>query len=571
MPEPINDAFSQLVGYLETQRNQQRQREDDQANQYISQTHDLITAPGANPARTAQLYGDLMKLYAQKGAAKSQKGAAGFSGKYELDMPSVLAGLTHGSIPFEGNTTEPVPQPQSPAQQGLMPEASAQLPGLKQFDGSSVLNSSVMIPPEPIKPPPEATGMLSAARDMQAYNAGPKTRPVANQPVMRSGSEMAQEKATNEALSKTTSQQALMDNEYQTLVKMGTHPDIARQAVAEKYGLKVSTANRTSAKNATVDGVKQVVWVDPLTKVISDTSGNPISGDIVFEGTSGAASAFQQHLVQKPDGSYEAIYVPKAPAQAGDPSGISSAPTGVTGKLPPPPSSVQVLAAPGTGLPEPFKVTGTTAAPITFSGTAGPDGKGGVNAMKPIAPEKMSAAGKQALLGIGTIGSMIEPLMQDLQTQGLTNNPIGQSWNLLLAKHGISPGQEEEQLLQLLGVADAYGLRGLMGGRPNMRLMDIVRVHLPQPGDSTQLSWDKLHTLAAIMPKLKQAIIDSETTQIAPKNPYAGQPAGGNAVIPTPPGGKTVSKAQLQQYAGDHKITFKAAQDAFTAKGYVVQ
>jgi hypothetical protein len=51
-----------------------------------------------------------------------------------------------------------------------------------------------MIPPEPIKPAPTAEGMLSAARDMQKYQEGPKTRPVANQPMFRSPEEQAQMK-----------------------------------------------------------------------------------------------------------------------------------------------------------------------------------------------------------------------------------------------------------------------------------------------------------------------------------------------------------------------------------------
>lgn len=532
-----NDPLAHFVGYLEAQRQATRAQEDSVTDQKISILHDMIKSPGANPARTAQALDDILTLYSSKGkGAKPKKGMAGFMGESEVPTSQILSGLIHGSIPMQGPTTESVPRPQSPVEQGMMPEASGRLPGLQGFDGKEVLNSPVMIPPQPLQAPPEATGMLSAARDMQRYNTGPKTRPVANQPMMRSNEELMAESQMAERGKQKAATAGVYDADLELAQKMQSQPEGVQDDLRGMKNIAKpnATANRTAAHNATVDGKRQVVWVDPVNKVISDASGNPVNGDIILEGTGATAgSAFQQHLVQKPDGTYEAIYVPKTPSAAGDPSGVSSVDTGVVGKLPAPPQgSVQIIADPSSGNAAPYKVTGTTATPIKIAGTDGPQ------AMKPITPEKMSAAGKQALLGINTIGSMIEPLMDDLQSAGLTNNPVGQSWNLFLAKHGISPGQEEEQLLQLLGIADAYGLRGLMGGRPNMKLMDIVRVHLPQPGDSTQLSWDKLHTLAGVMPKLRQAIIDSETTQIPRRTPYGvsatAPEVGGD--IPSAPG-----------------------------------
>lgn len=229
------DPLAHFVGYLENARQQQRATEDSQTDQKISILHDMITAPGANPARTAQALDDIMTLYASKGkGAKPKKGMAGFMGESEVPTSQILAGLIHGSIPMQGNTTEPTPKPQSPAEQGMMPEASGRLPGLQGFDGKEVLNTPVMIPPEPLQAPPEASGMLSAARDMQRYNAGPKTRPVANQPMMRSPEEMAQQEGNAAGIKVSATRDATHDSDIKYWRSVGFSDDEIKQMLRQQ-------------------------------------------------------------------------------------------------------------------------------------------------------------------------------------------------------------------------------------------------------------------------------------------------------------------------------------------------
>lgn len=322
MPENINDPLAHFVAYLDSERKRQRDNEDAILDQKISFLHDMISTPGANPARTAQALEDMMNLQAGKGGnAPRKKGMAGFMGESVSPQSTILSGLIHGSIPYQGNTTEtiqkpgfenqadvPLNQSQIPgfthpgmvqkgniglegrprlknadgsistvrsmgvgedngveaviptigpegedynAQQAIaqyrktgqnlgkfasVPEANAYASNLHdsyaagKFDGKSILENPVMIPPEPLQAPPEAKGMLNAARSMQ------RTQPVANQPMVRSPEEMAQLEGNAEGIKYKSREKGQRDADTEAMQELGASDVEIKDALLRKMG-----------------------------------------------------------------------------------------------------------------------------------------------------------------------------------------------------------------------------------------------------------------------------------------------------------------------------------------------
>ena len=369
MPEQINDAFSQYLNYLDAERKRNREAEDAELDKRIALTHDLISGPGANPARTAQGLADIMALYKVKGGkGKPAKGFGGMMGETQLPNTTLLAGLIHGSIPMQGRTTEAVPKPKSPYEQGMMPEASTQLPGLKttlsgdqypnhneqdfqkkygavaqqyglnsnpddpaQFydyraamntgaapdadghwpsdfkkpghpnmivegmntqtgrpAGEEVLNAPVMIPPEPIQAPPSAKGMLSAARQMQQYNAGPKTRPVANQPMRIDPDELAEQEGRAEGIKQTATAKGKRAGDLEALTEMFGKDEalqiVKRQVMGTSGNAQDQDAGFWNVDGKTVKAVRvfnpaygMFTTLDALTRLPLPPSATPMA------------------------------------------------------------------------------------------------------------------------------------------------------------------------------------------------------------------------------------------------------------------------------------------------------
>lgn len=193
MPYDVVNPMASFIGYLQSERNRIREQEDAEIDKKIALVHDLITGPGANPARTAQGYQDIMDLYAAKGGRWKRKGGVGgFLGETEIPLPTILAGLTHGDFPFQGPTHEHIQQP------GFENQATdvgikGPLPGVQQvqphFDGKSVLDEPIQLPPPPIQAAPSGNRMLDAARQMEVT----RQLPMAQQPVRRAPEEVAEE------------------------------------------------------------------------------------------------------------------------------------------------------------------------------------------------------------------------------------------------------------------------------------------------------------------------------------------------------------------------------------------
>lgn len=207
MPVEIHSPLSALVGYIESQRQQQRQSEDADMDRRIGLIHDLINSPGANPARTAEGIKGMLELSNAKTDPNRKRagGMAGFMGKHAEVMPDFLSNLIHGSAPFEGKTysesTQTTQQPGfeanavSPVDPNTMPHE--QTPA--QFDGQSVLHAPVTLPPMPMKLPAEASPMLSAARQMQTDQITRTPLPQSQQPFRIDPAQLAEERQHTDA------------------------------------------------------------------------------------------------------------------------------------------------------------------------------------------------------------------------------------------------------------------------------------------------------------------------------------------------------------------------------------
>lgn len=229
-----------LAGYLKDERGRRRKAEDEHLDLQMEMIKQLANRPDANPALLGQALHDMLELGSGKVQRKQAPGSAGFLGSSELPMSQFLAGIQSGSTPIVGRTTEPVPKPPSPMEQGLMPEAATILPGPQpvemeglppsEFSGAAVLGAPVTIPPEPIKAPPEATGMLSAARQVQQYNDGPKVLPVKKQPLLRAPEEMAEEAGRSAGIMETSRARGKMQGQREILTELGASPEQIRDA-----------------------------------------------------------------------------------------------------------------------------------------------------------------------------------------------------------------------------------------------------------------------------------------------------------------------------------------------------
>ena len=176
-------------------------------------------------------------------------------------------------------------------------------------------------------------------------------------------------------------------------------------------------------------------------------------------------------------------------------------------------------------------VGGAAAAPPPAPGAA-PAGRlssaitagGAANVVR--APKFYSGPAKTAVTAIGAVEALLPKIIATIKANGLenSNNPIPEKLSSLIYGMGVSPGADMEGLLQNAGMAKAYGLRGLLGGRSNQQLQGLYGQHLIDPGDSPKLIMEKAQTLLGNIPDIKKAIDDSENLRV-----------GGNGVTTPPP------------------------------------
>ena len=166
-------------------------------------------------------------------------------------------------------------------------------------------------------------------------------------------------------------------------------------------------------------------------------------------------------------------------------------------------------------------VGGAAAAPPPAPGAA-PAGRlssaitagGAANVVR--APKFYSGPAKTAVTAIGAVEALLPKIIATIKANGLenSNNPIPEKLSSLIYGMGVSPGADMEGLLQNAGMAKAYGLRGLLGGRSNQQLQGLYGQHLIDPGDSPKLIMEKAQTLLGNIPDIKKAIDDSENLRV---------------------------------------------------------
>lgn len=172
--------------------------------------------------------------------------------------------------------------------------------------------------------------------------------------------------------------------------------------------------------------------------------------------------------------------------------------------------------------------------------------------------KKFSQAGTALMMSANVLEGLFPGIVKELEDSGKStdNNLIDpMSQKFLYSTLGIAP--EDEQLLQSIGITEAYGLRGLLGGRPNQTLMDIYRSHLPQLGDTWKLAYEKMKGLVDTLPKIQKAVVDSESMTTRPRigegpPPDArvlGRGPGPAAGIANPPAAPT-SPVPTQSFVG---------------------
>ena len=148
-------------------------------------------------------------------------------------------------------------------------------------------------------------------------------------------------------------------------------------------------------------------------------------------------------------------------------------------------------------------------------------------------PKALSTQGRQTLMGANMLQDTAQHLIQQIEANGeaTDNNPVSQHIDQWFYNHGLDPGDAQRQLFQETGVGDAYGLKALLGGRPNAQLIEIFQSHLFKVGDSPQLIYGKAKELLNIADQIKKNVMTVENTRTAPQL-RGGGPGPGAAGSP---------------------------------------
>lgn len=282
MPDQVYNPLAAMVAYVQSERDRNRKSEDDALNQKIALVHDLISGPGANPERTAQGYADILQLMNAKGGKGKQKGGlGGFMGEHEDVIPSLLAGLTHGDIPFQGPTHETIQHPGFENQASTMGVQPSQTIGqhfAPGFDGKSVIDSPVAIPPPPIEAAPTGNRMLGAARSMQTEQQVPPAR----QPIRIAPKELAQQEGEAAGIKAGAIRSATHDSDVEYWKSIGfSDPEIRqmlkRQAMGSSGNMQDAEGGIWTLPDGTqTRGVRLFNPADGSIKLVDERTGLPL-------------------------------------------------------------------------------------------------------------------------------------------------------------------------------------------------------------------------------------------------------------------------------------------------------
>lgn len=311
-----------LADYLQGERERNRKTEDDQLSYQMELIKSLAARPDINerPEIMGQAIHDMMDLANAKGGkGKLKGGAAGVMGAHELPVSQFLKGLVNGTRPMVGDTTavspEQVEQPSMSLGQAMnfMPHGQQETPipsmapmgslstpvGVKTpgapTGGESVLESPIAMPPQGVEGPATMARMVEAGRGVLAEKGTTTSPPSlartpvpsARQPYFRSSEEMAREKGENTATTYTAAQESEIAFRREQAKQM---PDLTPQERRDYILLnKLPTTTNTNTfqtdKNpdqydipgipGPVDGYSQVNAKDGSLRVV-DMNGVPL-------------------------------------------------------------------------------------------------------------------------------------------------------------------------------------------------------------------------------------------------------------------------------------------------------
>lgn len=331
MPEDYVSPLGSLVNWIDSERKRSREQEDADLDQKIALIHDMITGPGANPARTADGIRSILELQQAKGGrqkGKRKAGLAGFMGANEEMMPDFLAQLIHKDRPFEGPTySEQTSEVRQPTTVGRLPGQMDQQPsfgsavGINQqpdeqissrdlsggFSGQSVLKDPVMIPPPPLDAAPTGNRMLGAARQMQTQPQGvelpgamgmqTKRTPLPDeqQPFRIAPEELAQQAgeaagirenaiydARNKAKIDMWKRAGLSDNEIREM--------LLREATGAGAQLQIQDAGYVKVGDQVIHAIRQLNPRSGMWETVDQLSGLPIPPGAIPVGAPSSSS-----------------------------------------------------------------------------------------------------------------------------------------------------------------------------------------------------------------------------------------------------------------------------------------
>jgi hypothetical protein len=219
----------------------------------------------------------------------------------------------------------------------------------------------------------------------------------------------------------------------------------------------------------------------------------------------------------------------------GQTQGTGAARTG--GAAVPPPTAGAASAAPAaTTPPGAPKPTAAAAPPGGVSGALSSTGLGAT--AKNF--KAYSEDGKRTVQAVTVLGQLLPKLEQTIRSAGLANdgNALAAGIEKRLYGEGFAQNDTVEQILQRSGMAEGYGLRGLLGGRSNQSLQGIMSMHLVSPGDSPKLILQKIRTLKDTLPDILSAVDKAEGMRVGGGAGQGSKPAASTPPVATHPEGQ---------------------------------
>lgn len=144
-------------------------------------------------------------------------------------------------------------------------------------------------------------------------------------------------------------------------------------------------------------------------------------------------------------------------------------------------------------------------------------------------PRLYSPQGKRTVQAIETAKPMLEQLIADIKGAGLENdnNAMGTTgFDALFQRRGFSPGQLQTELLQLASMSEAAQMSAIASGRLTIPVLNILKGHLTDAGDSYKLLYDKANGLLGQLPKIQAAVDKAENIQVGRRGRNPASPPG---------------------------------------------